>query len=63
MRSGPYLGHNQGSVRGQEPGLTLPYGSAVVLQTFAVRESAPSRTVRSEEARIASNVAEKKLLC
>ena len=56
VRSGPYLGHHQGSVRGQQPSLTLPYGGAVVLQTFAVRESAPSRPVRSEEARIASNV-------
>ena len=56
VRSGPYLGHHQRSVRGHQLGLTLPYGGVVVMQTFAVRESAPSRPVRPEEARIASNV-------
>ena len=63
MRSGPYLGHYHRLVRGQQLGLTLPYGGVVVMQTFAVRESAPSRPVRSEEARIASNVGKIQFEC
>ena len=57
VRSGPYLEQHQGSVMTSAvTKLILPYGGLIMTQTFAVGESAPSRPVRPEEARIASNV-------